>query len=60
MPTLKIQSDDVKDYLDWIKVLITICSAAVTALIFTPDAKSALHVQISALLFSLSLVFLNY
>ncbi|WP_168016998.1 hypothetical protein [Halomonas salinarum] len=55
---IDIRQEDVKDYLDWTKLLITINSAAVGTLLVKFDASSppSLPIQIGAVCFLLSLV----
>src|SRR5690554_6086717 len=54
---LSIRTDDVKDYLDWTKVLISICSAAVATLLvkFDGSDSAGLWIKAAAVLFFLSL-----
>lgn len=54
---LKIKNEDVKDYIDWIKAIITICSAAVATLLYKYDTTAGSSVKAAALLFVLSLLF---
>ncbi|KGO99171.1 hypothetical protein N791_10850 [Lysobacter defluvii IMMIB APB-9 = DSM 18482] len=57
MAIFKIKSGDVKDYLDWIKVLVTISSAAVAALLYKYDTTSGGAVKAAATCFCISLLF---
>ncbi|WP_410473997.1 hypothetical protein [Guyparkeria sp. TX1] len=52
-----IPSREVKDYLDWVKILLSICSAAIFALLFKYHDIDplAVEIKISAALFVLSL-----
>lgn len=55
---IEIRQDDVKDYLDWTKLLVTICSAAVGTLLVKFDASSppSFVVKLSAIFFLVSLI----
>ncbi|MCW0373825.1 hypothetical protein [Xanthomonas sacchari] len=55
-PKILVKREDLKDYFDWIKSLITICSAAVGALLYKYDADAARPIKISATAFGIALV----
>ncbi len=57
MLNVKMRACDVGDYIGWIKVLVTICSAAVATLLYKYDATSSTHfAKWAALLFCIALV----
>lgn len=57
MLDLKMKASDVGDYIGWMKVLISICSAAVAALLYKYDASPYMQsVKWSALAFCVALV----
>lgn len=56
---LIVSKENIKDYLDWIKTILTICSAAVAALVYKFDGTSVTPtpVKAAAVFFVLALVF---
>lgn len=58
MRNISIQKDDIKDYLDWFKIQISICSAALGSILFKYGESSAapLWIKISAALFIFSML----
>ncbi|PLA73465.1 hypothetical protein CYQ88_11040 [Hydrogenovibrio sp. SC-1] len=55
---IDIRKEDIEEYLGWIKILITICSASVATLLVKYDKVSppGFWVKVSAVLFLLSLI----
>jgi len=53
---LTVPKDHIKDYLDWVKNLVTICAAAVGALLYKDDLVSLPGIKWSALLFVVAMV----
>lgn len=56
---ISVKQSDIKDYLDWVKILLTISSTAVGALLlkFEGAASQSSAIKLGAILFLAALVF---
>lgn len=57
---IEIHRSDLKEYIDWLKSLITICSAAVGALLYKFGADAAMPIKVAATTFGAALVLLCF
>ena len=54
---LKIQTTDAKDYIDWVKLQMTLASAAIGSLVFNSSSFTSVDLKVATGLFFLSVIF---
>ena len=55
---LEINKEDIKDHLDWLKIQITISSAAIGAITLKATAETSTELKAASILFICSIIFM--